>query len=219
MHVQSASPHTPQQQHNGGQFGILTTEPMQNNSIARLQQEEDLFGTPEGSDQKSNGHLSTKIVVTPPNLAEWRQRLFDVDDMITLSEEECVSSDINCLVVADSVYLGTKHTFLMLIMSIHTVLPRPINASPSSPTIGTAVLRADRQEHPSQTIRTRRRESELLESVIFVMSRSKSRNTCRVLCWTKTSFLMEANQIRAITSSLRVNLEGKQYTNTSLAWH
>jgi hypothetical protein len=186
MHVQSASPHTPQQQqqqqHNGGQFGILTTEPMQNNSIARLQQEEDLFGTPEGSDQKSNGHLSTKIVVAPPNLAEWRQRLFDVDDMITLSEEEYVPSDINYLVVADSVYIGTKHTFLTLTMSIHTVRPRPTSASPSSLTIGTVVLRADRQEHPSQMIRTRRRESELLESVIFVMSRSKSRNTCRVLC-------------------------------------
>jgi glutathione S-transferase len=90
MHVQNnGSPHTPQQQqHNGGQFGILTAGPMQHNSIARLQQEEDLFGTPEGSDQKSNGHLSTKIVENPPNLAEWRQKLFNVDDMITLSEEE-----------------------------------------------------------------------------------------------------------------------------------
>lgn len=93
MHVQNnGSPHTPQQQqqHNGGQFGILTAGPMQqqHNSIARLQQEEDIFGTPEGSDQKSNGHLSTKIVENPPSLAEWRQKLFNVDDMITLSEEE-----------------------------------------------------------------------------------------------------------------------------------
>ena len=67
---------------------------MQHNSIARLQ-EEDLFGTPEGSDQKSKGHLSTKIVVDPPSLAEWRQKLFNVDEMITLSEEECVDSTAN----------------------------------------------------------------------------------------------------------------------------
>ncbi|TVY22249.1 Glutathione S-transferase [Lachnellula hyalina] len=85
----NGSPHTPQQQHsNGGQFGILTTNPIQHNSIGRLQQEEDLFGSPDGADQKSNGHLSTKIVVDPPNLAEWRQKLFNVDEMITLSEEE-----------------------------------------------------------------------------------------------------------------------------------
>jgi len=91
MHVQNnGSPHTPQQHTNGGQFGILTTNPIQHNSIGRLQQEEDLFGSPDGPDQKSNGHLSTKIVVDPPNLAEWRQKLFNVDEMITLSEEEYV---------------------------------------------------------------------------------------------------------------------------------
>jgi glutathione S-transferase len=87
MHIQNnGSPHTPQRQHNGGQFGVL--RPLQHNSIDRLQQQEDLFGTPDGSDQKSNGHLSTKIVENPPNLAEWRQKLFDVNEMITLSEEE-----------------------------------------------------------------------------------------------------------------------------------
>jgi len=91
MHVQNTgSPHTPQQHDGGGQFGILTAGPLQHNSIGRLQQEEDLFGSPEGADQKSNGHLSSKIVPDPPNLAEWRQRLFNVDEMITLSEEEYV---------------------------------------------------------------------------------------------------------------------------------
>lgn len=89
MHVQNTgSPHTPQQHGNGGQFGILTAGPIQHSSIGRLQQEEDLFGSPDGGDQKSNGHLSTKIVVDPPDLADWRQRLFNVDEMITLSEEE-----------------------------------------------------------------------------------------------------------------------------------
>jgi len=89
MHVpNNGNPHTPQQHGNGGQFGILTTGPVQHSSIGRLQQEEDIFGTPDGADQKSNGHLSTKIVPDPPNLAEWRQKLFNVDEMITLSEEE-----------------------------------------------------------------------------------------------------------------------------------
>ncbi|KAF4632420.1 hypothetical protein G7Y89_g5704 [Cudoniella acicularis] len=92
LHVQSngsiGSPHTPQQQSNGGQFGMLTTNPIQHNSIGRLQQEDDIFGAPDGADQKSNGHQSTKIVVDPPNLAEWRQRLFNVDEMIILSEEQ-----------------------------------------------------------------------------------------------------------------------------------
>ena len=86
----NSGPHTPHQHggNPGGQFGILTTGSAQHNSIGRLQQEDDIFGSPDGSDQKSNGHLSTKIVVDPPNLAEWRQKLFNVDEMITLSEEE-----------------------------------------------------------------------------------------------------------------------------------
>jgi glutathione S-transferase len=91
MQVQNnSSPHTPHQ-HNGnsgGQFGILTTGPLQHNALGRLQQEEDIFGSPDGGDQKSNGHLSTKIVVEPPDLTNWRQKLFNVDETITLSEEE-----------------------------------------------------------------------------------------------------------------------------------
>lgn len=67
---------------------MLTTNPIQHDSIGRLQQEDDIFGAQEGADQKSNGHQSGKIVVDPPNLDEWRQRLFNVDEMITLSEEE-----------------------------------------------------------------------------------------------------------------------------------
>ncbi|KAG4440012.1 hypothetical protein IFR05_004526 [Cadophora sp. M221] len=88
MHVQNnGSPHTPQH-NNGGQFGILAAGSIQHNSIARLQEDDNIFGAPDGSDQKSNGHLSTKVVVDPPNLAEWRQKLFNVDEMITLSEDE-----------------------------------------------------------------------------------------------------------------------------------
>jgi hypothetical protein len=102
IHVQSnGSPHTPQQHGgHGGQFGILTSNSMQHNSINRLQQEEDIFGPTDGAaggsgsgggeQQKGGSHLTTKIVIDPPNLEEWRQKLFDVNEMITLSEEEYV---------------------------------------------------------------------------------------------------------------------------------
>jgi glutathione S-transferase len=87
----SGSPHTPQQ-HGSAQFGILTTTPAQHGSIARLHQDEDIFGTsaPDDGDQTSNGHLPTAIVVDPPNLEEWRQKLFNVDELIILSEDEYV---------------------------------------------------------------------------------------------------------------------------------
>ena len=90
IHTQAnGSPHTPQQQ-NAGQFGILTPGHIpQHDSITRLQHDEDIFGGPsEGSDQRSKGHMSSKVVFDPPNLDEWRQKLFDVDEMITLSEDE-----------------------------------------------------------------------------------------------------------------------------------
>ncbi|RDW94525.1 hypothetical protein BP5796_00288 [Coleophoma crateriformis] len=87
LHVpDSDNPHTPQQ-HNA-QFNVMNSGPLQHNSIGRLQQDDDIFRTPEGADQKSNGHASGKIVIDPPDLTEWRQRLFNVDEMITLSEEE-----------------------------------------------------------------------------------------------------------------------------------
>jgi len=87
-HQATGSPHTPQQHQSHHQFPILTPNPIQHNSIAKLQQDEDIFGSPDGSDQKSNGHLSTRIVPDPPNLDEWRKKLFDVDEMITLSQDQ-----------------------------------------------------------------------------------------------------------------------------------
>lgn len=89
IHPQAnSSPHTPQQHGGNAQFGVLTPGSAQHNSIARLQQEDGIYGGPGSSDQESNGHLPTAIIPDPPNLEEWRQKLFNVDDMITLSEEE-----------------------------------------------------------------------------------------------------------------------------------
>lgn len=41
--------------------------------------------------QAGFGQLAPPLVPNPPNLEAWRQRLFDVNEMITLSEEECVA--------------------------------------------------------------------------------------------------------------------------------
>ncbi len=96
-------PQTPQhrqshtfQQHHGGQFGVLTPQPQlpsqpdpQHNSIGRLRQEQELFQTPEQGGEKSDGHFrNLKVVPHPPNLEEWRERLFHVNETITLTEDE-----------------------------------------------------------------------------------------------------------------------------------
>jgi len=96
-------PQTPQQrqshtfqQHHGGQFGVLTPQallPSQmgppNSSIGRLQQEQEFFQTPEQGVGKSDGHFhDLKVVPHPPNLEEWREKLFHVNETITLTEEE-----------------------------------------------------------------------------------------------------------------------------------
>ncbi|KAI9815904.1 MAG: hypothetical protein M1832_005215 [Thelocarpon impressellum] len=99
-------PQTPQsqrqrQQHHGGQFGVLTPAPAlaghalrPNESLSRLreQPEQDLFQTPDCAGVEAGGaagHIDNlKIVPHPPNLQEWRKKLFDVNDTITLSEDE-----------------------------------------------------------------------------------------------------------------------------------
>ncbi|KAI9759016.1 MAG: hypothetical protein M1835_000478, partial [Candelina submexicana] len=85
------------QQNGGGQFGILTPgpplpsqPPLRHDSIARLQHEQDNFPPPENQTRSSTaGHIeNAKLVPNPPDLQEWRQRLFDVDEMITLTEDQ-----------------------------------------------------------------------------------------------------------------------------------
>ncbi|KAI9768336.1 MAG: Glutathione S-transferase U1 [Geoglossum simile] len=101
-HMQSAQvngqPLTPQhQQAVGGQFGMLTPGSQlasqshpQHNSIGRLQQDQDLFNSPESpGGGKADGHLDgLKLIPNPPNLQEWREKLFNVNEIITLTEEE-----------------------------------------------------------------------------------------------------------------------------------
>ena len=59
--------------------------------LGRLQNELDLRPVPVTDGGATEGHFSNmKRVLDPPNLAEWRQRLFDVDETITLTEDEYV---------------------------------------------------------------------------------------------------------------------------------
>ena len=79
------------------QFGILTPHPqlpsqsIQHDAIGRLRNDDDLlrFQFPEQGGQKSEGHFGDmKMISNPPNLQAWRQKLFDVGEMITLSDDE-----------------------------------------------------------------------------------------------------------------------------------
>jgi len=45
-------------------------------------------GPEQHDDTQVNGQASAKFVVDPPNLAEWRQKLFDLEEMVILDQEE-----------------------------------------------------------------------------------------------------------------------------------
>ncbi|KAK9418514.1 putative GST N-terminal domain-containing protein [Seiridium unicorne] len=76
-------------------FGVVTAAPL-TPTTSRLQQEEDFSnvsanGTPvapESAENRPHGQLVNRIVVDPPNLEAWRNKLFNVDEMILLSNEE-----------------------------------------------------------------------------------------------------------------------------------
>ena len=83
-----------------GQFGVLSPLPQaqaqlldpsmnHDEQLGRLQNELDLRPVPVTDGGTTEGHFSNmKIVPNPPNLEQWRRRLFDVDEVITLTEEQ-----------------------------------------------------------------------------------------------------------------------------------
>ncbi|OTB03069.1 hypothetical protein M426DRAFT_322101 [Hypoxylon sp. CI-4A] len=80
-----------------GQFGILTQNPMSHPGVVPpIQQEEDMFAqlpqvnssAGESSEQRPHGQLVNRIVVDPPDLEAWREKLFNVDDTIILTNEQ-----------------------------------------------------------------------------------------------------------------------------------
>ncbi|KAI0197727.1 hypothetical protein F4808DRAFT_463431 [Astrocystis sublimbata] len=44
------------------------------------------------AEQRPHGQLVNRIVIDPPSLATWREKLFNVGDTITLSNDECAAS-------------------------------------------------------------------------------------------------------------------------------
>ena len=80
----------------GGQFGVLSPHPQllpqhlnHDEQLGRLQHELDLRPAQAEDGGNTSGHFSgMRMVPNPPNLEEWRKRLFDVDDTIDLTEEE-----------------------------------------------------------------------------------------------------------------------------------
>ena len=80
---------------NSGTYTLLTPEPRINghpmhDSIAQLQQSGNGYiDSPEQSQGETGGHFGgLKMIENPPNLQEWRERLFNVNDTITLTEQE-----------------------------------------------------------------------------------------------------------------------------------
>ncbi|KAF4457866.1 hypothetical protein F53441_305 [Fusarium austroafricanum] len=73
-----------------GQFGILAPTAI-TVSVVDTPIEGVFSGKLQGHEQeieRSNGQLSSKIVVEPPDLETWRDRLFSVDETIVLTHEE-----------------------------------------------------------------------------------------------------------------------------------
>ena len=83
----------------GGQFGVLTPHPplpsqpqSHHEALGRLQNEIDLRPVPVQDGGTTEGHFGNlKLVPNPPNLEEWRKRLFEVNELITLTEDEYAS--------------------------------------------------------------------------------------------------------------------------------
>jgi glutathione S-transferase len=76
-----------------GQYGLTPIAP----NIVALQQEDDFLAhsmgqpasaSPDSAEARPHGQLVNRIVVDPPNLDAWRDKLFHVDDTILLTNEE-----------------------------------------------------------------------------------------------------------------------------------
>lgn len=80
----------------GSQFGVLTSHPQvpsqpqsHQEAQGRLQNEIDLRPVPIQDGGTTEGHFSNlKLIPNPPHLEEWRKRLFNVDGVIVLTEDE-----------------------------------------------------------------------------------------------------------------------------------
>ena len=100
--VLSRTPARQQHEQGGGrgQFGVLTPHPQlpsqphsHNEALGSLQNEFDMRPKPITDGGTTEGHFSNmKMIPDPPNLEEWKKKLFDVDETITMTEDEYVIS-------------------------------------------------------------------------------------------------------------------------------
>lgn len=85
----------------GGQFGILAPTTMPSGMLeSHLDATRQVSFTMDGQNpvvqesmlpgDKSHGKLPGKIVVDPPDLQTWREKLFNVDDLMVLTDEQYV---------------------------------------------------------------------------------------------------------------------------------
>jgi glutathione S-transferase len=74
----------------------------QSDPLSPVEQEENVFaqgsqmvssGTGP-SEPRPHGQLVGRIVVDPPDLQAWRQKLFNIDDMIVLTNEQYVMATL-----------------------------------------------------------------------------------------------------------------------------
>ncbi|MCJ1288441.1 hypothetical protein MMC26_007798 [Xylographa opegraphella] len=64
---------------------------LHNNTLDRIQRDRSEVQPAQSANEprKADGHFeNTKIIPNPPDLLAWRERLFDVDEIITLSEDD-----------------------------------------------------------------------------------------------------------------------------------
>ena len=80
----------------GAQFGVLSPHPQlltqhlnHDERLGRLQHELDLRPQPVTDGGTTEGHFGNlKMDPSPPRLEEWRQKLFNVDETLILTEDE-----------------------------------------------------------------------------------------------------------------------------------
>ena len=85
-----------EQTKNQGQFGVLTPHPQlvaqphsHAEALGQLQNEIDLRSKSEPKGGTTDGHFSNlKMIPDPPDLEQWRQKLFNVNETITMNEDQ-----------------------------------------------------------------------------------------------------------------------------------
>ena len=139
----------------GGQmFGVLTPHPQlpspsrnHSEALGRLQNEIDLRPQRFSDGGTTEGHFKNlKMIPNPPNLEEWRAKLFDVDDTIMLTEDEYVQSSLTMNTAEGLSFQMTdrgtlpdsRPTSHMWTTSTHTARPKITSASLLFPTTGIA---------------------------------------------------------------------------------